>query len=155
MDFNGASVELRELDDSNFEEIKALYKAVFMGPPWNDDWSDDNQLTEYLLDLTKVRIPIRLGLYVDGKFVGFSIGDVRHWWGGTDYNIEELCIQTDLQGKGLGTKFMSLIEEYLETRGIHQIFLQTGRDMPAYEFYKKRGFEELTDHVSFFKDFKK
>lgn len=28
------------------------------------------------------------------------------------------------------------------------------RNMPAYEFYKKRGFEELTDHVSFFKDFK-
>ena len=147
--------ELRELDDSNFDEIKALFKSVFMGPPWNDDWSDDNQLTEYLLDLTKVRNPIRLGLYEDGELVGISIGDVRHWWGGTDYNIEELCIKTDLQGKGLGSKFMAMIEDYLASKGIYQIFLMTGRNMPAYEFYKKRGFEELTDHVSFFKDFKK
>ena len=146
-------IELKELDDLNFEEIKALFKSVFMGPPWNDDWSDDNQLTEYLLDLTKVRTPIQLGLYEDGKLAGFSLGKVHHWWGGTEYCIDELCIKTELQGKGLGSKFIMLIEEYLKEHDIHQIFLMTGRDMPAYNFYKKRGFEELTDHVSFFKKF--
>ena len=145
--------ELKELDDSNFEEIKALFKAVFMAPPWNDDWSDDGQLTEYLLDLTQVRTPLRLGLYEDGALVGVSLGNIRHWWGGIEYYIEELFIKTDEQGKGLGSQFISLIEGFLEERDIHQIFLMTSRDMPAYHFYKKRGFTEMSDHVCFCKEF--
>ncbi len=32
-----------------FDEIKALFREIFMNEPWNDDWSDDNQLTEWML----------------------------------------------------------------------------------------------------------
>ena len=42
---------IKELDETHFDEIKELFRSVFMAPPWNDDWSDENQLNEYLLDL--------------------------------------------------------------------------------------------------------
>lgn len=83
--------------------------------------------------------------------VGLAMGCIRHWYEGTEYYIDELCISTNMQGKGIGTEFIKQIEGYMKTEGLSRIFLQTDRGMPAYEFYKKRGFEELQNHVSFVK----
>ena len=45
-------MEIKILEPKQFEEIKLLFKSVFMSEPWNDDWSNDAQLTDYMLDLT-------------------------------------------------------------------------------------------------------
>lgn len=145
--------ELRELDQSHFEEIRTLFRDVFMSEPWNEDWSDDRQLDEYLKDLMGARTPVILGLYENEKLTGVSIGNIRHWCGGTEYHIEELFIRKDMQKKGYGTVFLEKIEEWLKEHGIHQIFLMTERNVPAYDFYRKLGFEEIPEHVSFFREF--
>ena len=145
--------ELVELSIKDIDVIKALFKSVFTSPPWNEDWSDDEQLDDYLRDIMEVRTPLILGLAEGGSVIGISVGNIKHWCGGTEYFIEELCIRTDLQGNGYGNKFLSLIEAYLKERGLDQIYLNTQNNVPAYEFYKKHGFTELEDHVSFFKEF--
>ena len=48
---------------------------------------------------------------------------------------------------------MEMIENDLNTRDVVGIFLQTDTDKPAYGFYQKNGFKELSKHVSFFKGF--
>ena len=144
---------LVELNDSNFEDIKALFLDVFTRPPWNDDWSDEEQLNQYLKDLMVARTPLVLGLVEDDKLIGMSIGNVRHWYEGTEYYVDELCIRTGEQGKGYGSKFLSLIEEHLEGLGVHTIYLTTDRDVPAYGFYRSRGFKEVPDDVALYKTF--
>lgn len=99
--------ELKELSAENFDDIKKLFKEVFMTPPWNDDWSNENQLNEYLLDLMEVRTPLVYGFYVDEVLTGVSIGSIRHWWGGTEYHIEEFFVRTSEQKKGYGTEFFN------------------------------------------------
>jgi len=47
-----------------------------------------------------------------------------------------------------------MVEKFVEEKGISHIFLQTERTVPAFEFYKKNGFTELCDHVSFVKEFR-
>lgn len=143
---------LKRMDMDSFEEIKELFRSVFAAPPWNEDWSDEEQLDNYLKDLMEVRLPIILGLYDDDRFIGVSIGCVRHWYGGTEYFIEELCIRSDLQRRGYGTKFIFMIEDYIKEHGMMQIFLMTDRTQPAYKFYKKLGFDELPEHASFFRE---
>ena len=91
---------LRELDSSDFDDIKTLFRGVFTQPPWNDDWSDEAQLDAYLKDLMGARTPLTLGLIEDGELIGLSLGSIKHWYEGTEYVIDELCIRTDLQGKG-------------------------------------------------------
>ncbi len=45
-------------------------------------------------------------------------------------------------------------EKYLLENDIQAIFLQTEHDIPAYYFYKKNGFYELKQQVSFAKRLK-
>ena len=145
--------KLTELGTSDFETIKALFKSVFTQPPWNDDWSDDRQLDEYLLDLMGARMPLVLGLVEKDELIGVSIGSVRHWYEGTEYIIDEFFIRGDMQGKGYGSTFLSLIEEHLRGLGRHIIYLTTERNVPAYGFYKSRGFQDLPNDVALFKAF--
>lgn len=145
--------EIKELTEEEYPAVKELFRSVFMSPPWNDDWSDEHQLDEYLRDLMGARTPIDLGLYEDSSLVGISIGCIKHWCGGTEYFIDEFCISADCQGRGLGKRFLELIEEYLRERGIHQIFLMTQKTVPAYDFYKHRGFKEIEGLTPFFKEF--
>ena len=143
---------IRELSIADLEKIKKLFVSVFSSPPWEEDWSDEEQLDEYLKDLIEVRNSLIYGLYED-DLVGISIGRIKHWCGGTEYFIEEMCIRNDHQGKGYGKEFFSLIEDKLKERGLNQIYLTTDRDKPAYRFYKKLGFRELPELTSFFKEF--
>lgn len=79
------------------------------------------------------------------------MGHIKHWFSGTEYCIDELCIAPEKQGKGIGTAFLKQIEDDIRRMGLKQIFLQTERDVPAYHFYLKNGFVELADHISFAK----
>jgi aminoglycoside 6'-N-acetyltransferase I len=83
-----------------------------------------------------------------------SVGMIRHWWEGTNYNIEEFCVLPDYQGSGTGSRFMAMIEEDIKKKDIFGIFLQTDNDKPSYRFYKKNVFGELCSHVSFYKKLK-
>ena len=141
------------LDQSYLEEMKSLFKSAFYGKPWHDDWSDDGMLTEYVKEKSGGLHAINYGMLKDGKLVALSMGQITHWWEGTNYVLDELCVSPDCQGTGLGTRFMELIEEDLKKRDAKGIFLQTDDDKPAYQFYKKKGFNDLSHHVSLFKGF--
>lgn len=81
------------------------------------------------------------------------MGYVKHWFRGTEYIINELCVKTEAQGKGIGSDFLHQMEEYLLAQGIEATFLLTERTVPAYNFYKKNGYYEYPDTVAFSKGF--
>lgn len=66
----------------------------------------------------------------------------------TNYNIEEFCVDPMLQGKGIGSELMKMIEEEIQKQGVAGIFLQTGEDKPSYGFYLKNGYKNHDLHVS-------
>ena len=140
-------MELKKLSINDKEAIKELFTDVFTGEPWNDDWSDGEQLDLYIEDLCGQGYSLTFGLYDGGELIGISMGDIKHWFRGTEYLINELCIKTDRQGTGAGTFFLTEIEKAVKEMGIKQIFLLTGRDVPAYNFYKKNGYVEESNTV--------
>lgn len=142
---------IKELGMEYLEEIELLYADIFMNEPWNDDWSDKEQLHQYMIDLIGNNNSLTLGLFDNNRLIGLSMGSIMHWCSGTEYYIIEFCIKAEHQGKGMGTAFMREIEEYVKNKQITHIFLQTERTVPAYEFYQKNGFEELKDHASLLK----
>ena len=146
--------ELIILDQTYLPEMVKLYKSAFSGEPWNDDWSDAEQLTEYIKEKSGSYRAVNYGLLSDGVLVAISLGQITHWWEGTNYVLEEFCVSPDLQGTGIGSRFMGLIEADLKTRNAKGIFVQTDSDKPAYNFYHKNGFKDSSKHVSLFKSFK-
>lgn len=144
---------IKQLGIEYIEEIKSLFVEIFTNEPWNDDWSDSKQLSEYIMDLVGNRNSLTLGLFENNKLIGLSMGSIMHWHIGNEYYIYEFCIKAENQGKGMGTIFLKEIEDYVKTKNVTHIFLQTERTVPAYDFYLKNGFVELKDHVSLFKIF--
>ncbi len=66
--------DIRQLDEDSFSMIKELFFSVFTEEPWNDDWSDEDQLQLYIHDLIGQNNSLTFGLY-EGKRVG------RHLYG--------------------------------------------------------------------------
>ncbi|HFI0695617.1 TPA: GNAT family N-acetyltransferase [Streptococcus suis] len=144
-------MELKELYSSDMEMVKQLFLSVFSHEPWNDDWSDEEQLNRYLGDLLSHPRALCFGLVDQGKLIALSLGHIRYWYEGTEYRIEELCISRDYQRRGIGQDFLKIIEEQLIERKIVHILLQTERNLPAFSFYKKCGFRALEEDVTMVK----
>ncbi|BDC97106.1 GNAT family N-acetyltransferase [Treponema saccharophilum] len=144
--------EFRQLSAGDMGSVKELFRSVFTAEPWNDDWSDDERLSLYLADLSCQTNSLLFGLFEKNELIGISLGQILHWYAGTEYKIEELCIKTEQQGRGAGTFFVSAIENAVKARGISSIVLLTSRDVPAYGFYKKIGFRESESLVFFAKE---
>ena len=147
----GGTMELRVLTIQDREAVTKLFRDVFTGEPWNDDWSDAEQLTAYITDLIGQSNSLTLGCCDGDRLVGLSMGHVKHWYTGTEYCVDEFCVERSMQGRGIGARFLREIEKYLRENGITQIFLQTEQSVPAYGFYARMGFRELEGHVSFAK----
>ena len=145
------NLTLIELNESYLSQMADLYREAFSGEPWNDDWSDTNQLNEYMKDISKGYNALNYGLMIDGELVGMSVGKISHWWEGTNNNIEELCIAPSYQGQGIGSEFLELIEQSAREKGLAGIFLQTDNDKPSYRFYHKNGYKDLDKHISLYK----
>ena len=133
-------LELKRLSLEDKEAITDVFVGVFTKEPWNDDWSDKNQLDMYITDLIGQGYSLTYGLFDDGELIGISLGYVKHWYSGTEYIINEFCVKTERQGAGAGTFFLAEIEKAIKELGIKQIFLLTDTNAPAYKFYKKNGF---------------
>lgn len=144
--------EFKRIGIDEIESIKRLFISVFTIEPWNDDWLDEEQLRLYLFDLVGQSNSLTYGLYEKENLIGVSMGNIRHWYSGTEYYIDEFFVQTDKQGNGIGSYFLKQIEKAIKELGLVQIFLQTAKNVPAYDFYRKNGYYELTDHVSFAKE---
>lgn len=143
--------ELKRLSLDDKETIIDVFVSVFTKEPWNDDWSDKEQLDMYINDLIGQGYSLTYGLYEDNELIGISMGYIKHWYSGTEYIINELCIKTDRQGNGAGTFFLAEIEKAVKGLGLKQIFLLTDSNVPAYDFYRKNGFVEAETNVAFSK----
>ena len=145
---------IKKLSVEHVEQIKNFFVAIFSKEPWNDDWSDKNQLHAYILDLIGQSNSLTLGYFSDNQMIGLAMGRIKHWYSGTEYCIDEFCIARDLQGQGHGSTFIRELEVYCKEIGLVQFFLLTDQNVPAYEFYKKNNFYQLKENVAFAKEFK-
>ena len=135
-------LNLKRLTIKDKKIITDVFTSVFTKEPWNDDWSDTNQLDMYINDLVGQNYSLTYGLFDDDQPIGISMGYVKHWYSGTEYIINEFCVKTERQGAGAGSFFIAEIEKAIKELGIKQIFLLTDSNVPAYNFYKKNGFSE-------------
>lgn len=142
-------MEIKQISLENIEEIKVIISEAFSEEPWNDDWQDEQQFNCYISDLIDNKNSLALGLYRADELIGVCLGRIKHWYSGNEYWIDDLAIMPKAQGKGCGSRFIALIEDFIRQKNIKGIVLFTQRDASAFDFYKKNNFEEKTERVIF------
>ena len=63
---DNTEIKIEKLSSENHEEIKSLFREIFMNEPWNDDWSNDNQLKLFVQIIDK---------YIGGLNINFAYRD--------------------------------------------------------------------------------
>ena len=131
----------------------ATFRKVFNAEPWNDNWNDDSAF-QYLSDY--YHTPNFLGVIAieHGELLGFIMGVQRKWYSGDEYFIHEMCVDQTLQNKGIGKAMLNYLEIQLKEKSVESMTLLTNRNIPAEQFYKNNGFEEIERLVFLYKEIK-
>lgn len=133
-------LQVIDYNNSNLENLAFLYNKIVSAPPWNEKWKGAD-IIGHLLEI--INTPNFVGLIAveNGKPVGMLMGNIKTWWTGNSFYVEELLVDIDKQRIGVGTKLLLRIEETLLSKNVSSIYLHTRKDFPAFKFYEKLGFK--------------
>ncbi|MDO4813511.1 MAG: GNAT family N-acetyltransferase [Gemella sp.] len=135
-------MEFKIITEENLEACIDVFIEVFNDDPWNDEWTKETA-RQYVSDFYKA--PNFLGIIAvkNDEILGFLYGVNRAWWTGREFYINEMGVKKEARNKGIGKALVEALEKELEGNNVKYISLLTDRGMPAEEFYKAIGFEEV------------
>lgn len=120
-----------------------IYAAAFSGEPWNDPWKVEDAII-HVRELLESKQSYGLEYVEDGKVVGFLLGTSMLFHYGRVFEINDIAVAPDYQGRGIASKLIERCKVDMKERGIVGMNLITGADnfLPAY--YEKFGFKKAT-----------
>lgn len=144
-------MNIRLYKATDFECCLNTFIDVFNKAPWHDEWTKQTAY-QYLRDFINTPGFKAVVVYDDKKLIGFVFGHIKHWWQGNEFFIQEMCVLQEQQNKGIGSKLMDYMLQSLKIDDVVTVSLLTDRGIPAENFYKKSGFEEIERLVFYSKD---
>jgi ribosomal protein S18 acetylase RimI-like enzyme len=86
-----------------------------------------------------------VALYNDKELIGFGriIGD-----GGTVFQVTDVVVLPEYQGKGLGKRIMTELTDYIKEHAPKYSYVSLIADGPADKLYEKYGFKDVKEHAS-------
>ena len=140
--------ELKMYRDTDFEDCVRIYCDAFNAPPLNYVWLTKEKAWRYIRDLTQTPGFLGYTYWVGDEMVAFCFGKLDNYFEGTMFDVEELAVASAYQSQGIGSTVMRLLETKLAGYAVAAISLQTSRNLPAYHFYLKNGYEELSESIT-------
>ncbi len=139
-----SSLNYRYLIQTDLHACTRLFVDTFSQPPWLDQWQNDAHAGRYLHNF--VDAPGFLGFVAEENslVVAVCLGNIRHWWQGDEFFIQEFFVATSHQGQGIGQALMRFVKEELGERAIRNICLLTARGSRAEAFYQQCGISEIS-----------
>lgn len=124
----------------HLEECTKLYTDVFNGEPWNDGWEEEDA-RKRLLEIFSNRKFVGIGILDEEQnIIGFLIGHTEKWLSNHHFYLNEMCVESEMQGKGIGSRLIKELELLCDKHNISHIYLLTAREGQAEAFYKRNGF---------------
>lgn len=119
-----------------------MYVSVFNAEPWNDKWTTETAYKR-LHDIYVSPSFVGIKYIEEGVIKGAVFGNCEQWYKGMHFNIREMFVTNELQGKGIGSKILKELEERVKEFDVNSIILFTEKDCNTDRFYRKNGFNEL------------
>ena len=135
--------------------LVGIYVRAFRAEPICYDWLHEEQALPYLYDMTITPKFEGFVYKINKKIVGFCFGAYDDYFQGSLFDIKEFAIEPSLHKKGVGSVFLAEIEKKAAKKGCDGIILRTSKDIPAFHFYIKNGYEDVLSTVCLTKLFTK
>jgi len=139
---------LKRFMPNDFDKALAIFMDLFTQPPWSYDWMTKEKASVYLHDMLYSPNARAYAYEEGGHLCGACFGSVGDCSVIPIFEIQEIFIRPELQHRGLGSQMLSLIEEDLRVDGIGAVRLSTIRGIPAYDYYRKNGYEVVRGAVA-------
>lgn len=117
------------------------------------DSSHESKVREFLqIHWGSPKMVISSGIYNCDQLPGFVCFDIDTIVGLVTYSMdggecEVISLDSIVEGQGIGTKLMSLVEEEATESNCNRVYLVTTNDnLHALKFYQKRGYELVKIH---------
>lgn len=127
--------------EDNYLDIVKLYKQLW------EDWKDEDDITRemFLEDLKTSRKEYLIGK-IDNVVVGVcSLFFSYDWHRKNMVEIQELVVDKEYRGKGIGKKLVDRAYEIAKEKGCTCITLHSNmKRVDAHRFYKENGFEQTS-----------
>lgn len=134
-------IEFRVLTEKDLNACTAAFIEIFNEEPWYDQWTFE-RASQYITDFYNT--PHFLGiLAIEKKQQVFAYGVIRTQQQGNEFYINEMGVKKKQRRQGIGKKLLEQLIMELEGAKITNFALLTDRGVPAEEFYKKNGFQEI------------
>ncbi len=132
-----------KMDKTMIDKCVDLFIDTFSKEPWYDVYESRNQVVNFFENHFNNNYFLGYVGVLEDRIVSLSIGMKKPWIKGMEYYIDEFCVSFEEQGKGIGSMFLKEIEADITKEGMNSIILNTEKDFPSNDFYKRNGFEEI------------
>lgn len=144
-------MNITKLSQEHVEECVDLFMDVFTKAPWNDTYSSREQVVNFFQNYLANNYFAGYILKEQTNIIALSIGMKKPWINGMEYYIDQFCVKSELQRKGIGSHFLKLIEREIQAEKMNAMILNTERGFPAEDFYLKNGFQLVSGLITFVK----
>lgn len=138
-------MKIQKLDHSQIDECSLLFMDVFSREPWNEQYESEEEVRNYFLNFLSFDNCLGFVGLENERIIAVCIGMRKPWLKGIEYYIDQFYVASEYQRSGIGSFFLSEIEQYIESIGMKGILLNTEKGYPSYSFYRKNGFTEIDD----------
>ena len=107
-------MKISKMTPQHLDACVDLFIEVFTKEPWNDTYTSREQVVQFFQNHMANNYFVGYILEEEGRIVALSIGIKKAWINGLEYYIDQFCVSSELQGKGVGSYFLQLIEREIK-----------------------------------------
>ena len=124
-------MDIVKLSKEHVEACVDLFIDVFTKAPWNDAFDSREQVTDFFRNHMANNYFVGYVLKGQDGIVALSVGMKKPWIHGMEYYIDQFCVKPDLQGRGIGSCFLKLIECEIRKEQMNAMILNTEKGLPS------------------------
>ena len=131
---------IRRATKKDFLRISEIIRNEYGKRPYNERWA----ITDAMGTLDNyVKTGVIFVSFMDKCVVGFIVIRKERYNEIVGLVIEELVVDSNFQGRGIGKSLIKFVELYGKKNKINRIILYANRNSLAYSIYKKQGFKDI------------
>ena len=138
---------IRPMNAENIRECADLFMRTFSKEPWNDVYESEEEVIRFFQRYLNNNCFTGYILTCKDSVIALCLGSRKPWLNGMEYEINQFCVAEAFQRQGVGSYFLSRIEETAGKCGMNAVVLNTNRGFPAEKFYRKNGYRILEESV--------